>query len=252
MRLTIAAVLSVIVLSTIVFVATPAQADLLTFSDNACSGSSSGTGSFTACSSYSYINQAYGDTANVDVTYKDLTAENPGVSLQWLKGGFNDLKGVLWAQGGDCCSTARIELAPLGAQSVTLNSFDLGAFSDAIRSTQVQVLDLVTNAVLFSVNPTVGAGDVSSRFFPGVTSFNGLVIEWKNSAYNVGMDNVAFTIGPPPEARLETLVETPTAVVPEPGTLLLLGLGLAALVRVRCRVRERDALDRLGIVHCHR
>lgn len=221
MRWTGAAVLSVVVLSVTVFVPTSAQADLLTFPNNVCSGNSSGTGPFTACVDSGYINQTYGDTANVDVIYKNLTSGNPSDSLRWWSADYNDLVGILWADGGDCCSKGRIELAPLEGQAVTLNGLDLGAWPHAVRPTSLRVFDRVTNAVLFSADPTIGTGDVSNHFAPGVTSSNGLAIEWFNSAFNVGIDNVDFT----------------ATSVSEPGTLFLLGVGLAALVGARRRSR---------------
>lgn len=241
MRWTGAAILSAVVLSAIVFVAMPAQADLLTFSGDVCSGSSSGTGAFTACANLGYINQAYGDTANVDVIYKDFIG--PSASLQWWNAGYNELSGVLYADkhpemtdgSGDCCAKARIGLAPLGGASVTLNSFNLGSWPDDGMATQVQVLDLLTSAVLFSANPKIGTEGVSSQFFPSVTSFNGLAIEWQNSAYNIGIDNVDFSTWTPPGQPAGILAFTPTATVPEPSTLFLLGAGLTAFVGVRRR-----------------
>ena len=62
---------------------------MLDFPNDICSANSNGSGAFTSCGSF--INQAYGDAAGVNVTYKDLI--NVGTALHWWSAGYNNLIG---------------------------------------------------------------------------------------------------------------------------------------------------------------
>ncbi len=199
----------------VTIMASPVFADTLTFPNDRCAAVANGSGAYVACGNSAAINQNYGDSANVNVTYKDINV--PGSSLLWWDADYNDLRGVAWAQGGDSFSHARIEFAPLlTGESITINSFDMGAYFHTTRGTNLQISDLVTNAVLFTFTGNVGAEPNHTAFAPNVSSTNGLAIEWSNSAYNVGIDNITFT----------TSVVTG---VPEPGSLTLLGSGVLLL-----------------------
>ena len=123
-------------------------------------------------------------------------------------------------------SQATIDLRPLAGDSVELQGFDLGAYPDASRGTTVTVRDLVTDAVLFSFNGNVGtlpANQATHFTLAGVSSANGLRIQWQDSAYNVGIDNINFSVG----------------AVPEPGTWAMLAAGLLGLGAV-ARRRKPD------------
>lgn len=99
---------------------------------NICSAAVDGSGAFSACSDFGYINQAYGDVAGVvDVTYSQPSSSSSSspLSLRWWSTGYNDLYGVLWSDGSDASSHARIELKPLGGDVVTLTAFDFGAYN---------------------------------------------------------------------------------------------------------------------------
>lgn|SRR5579871_1831726 len=106
----------------------PACADLLISPNNICSNNLDGSGSFAACGNNSPINQAYGDTAAVNVTYMDKIHQ--GDSLRWWGIGYSNLPSAVWGGIDDATGDSwdRIELDPLGGLSVTLDSFDLGTF----------------------------------------------------------------------------------------------------------------------------
>jgi len=199
-------------------------ADSLTFPNNACASWSTGIGPNIACANSSFINQSYGDTASVNVTYQDVIAP-PGTTLRWWDTDYNNLVGVAWGTGGDANSHARIEIDPLGTDSVTLNSLDLGAWPNTSRDTNLQVKDLSTNTILFSFTGAVGVqpANTATHFNINVTSANGLAIEWFNSAFNVGIDNIDFTVAA-------------VSGVPEPSTYaFILGLALAGMTYARRR-----------------
>lgn len=204
-----------VVLTFVVLVAAPALADTLIFPNNICSDFSDGSGGFVGCADWSYINQAYGDTALVNVQYVDNV--NAGNSLRWWNTDYNNLVGVAFGGNGDCqgCSNNSIVLLPAVGYQVTLNSFDIGAYSHAIRDSHILIYEYGTNTVMMDYGAqTIGVGDLAVHFAPDVSSSLGIVINFYDSAYNNGIDNIDFTLSP--------------VGIPEPSSLLLLGSGLLA------------------------
>jgi hypothetical protein len=193
-----------------------------------CSGSADGSGAMVGCTTSNYINQGYGDvTGVVDVTYSQPLMAASLASLRWWDTSYNDLFGVLWAEGGDGpLSHARIELKPLDGNGIRLTHFDFGAYSHTTRHTLVDVYAIGSSVALFTFDGNVGADPNHTSFDVNVFSANGLWIDWRDSAYNVGIDNVAFN-------------SEAVGQVPEPTTLVLLGLGLAG-VGFRARKRTEN------------
>ncbi|MBV9743813.1 MAG: hypothetical protein JO099_08620 [Acidobacteriia bacterium] len=207
----------------LVAVGLPAFADLLTFPDSVCSANSDGSGAFTTCSDYSFINQAYGDTADATVTYIDKI--NTGQSLRWWATGYNDLPTAVWGGNGDGTGQSwdRIQITPNGNLSVTLNGFDLGAYNMTQRFTDLQILDAVTGSVLVDYGTQlIGAGNTATHFSPDVSSPDGIAIEWKDTGYNVGIDNIDFSVS--------------GGTVPEPAAYVPVALLLAGLAICRWRI----------------
>ena len=197
--------------------AAPAGAEVLTFPDNICNGS-------TACSDSSFIDASYGDVAGVvDVSYRNLLGNTQLTQLRYWHNDYNDLEGVAWTDGGDSNSRAEIFIQPLNGDAVTLHGFDLGAYFDSQLTTQFTILDGALN-VLFESGPlTIGIqpDNLHNHFaFANLSSLDGIRIQWGPSAYNVGIDNINFTVG---------------AQVPLPPAVTLFGGGLLALLGRRRR-----------------
>ncbi len=187
-----------------------------------CSSSVAGTGAMVGCASWSYINQSYGDVAGVvDVSYDQPL--HTGNTLRWWAGDYNNLYGVAFSDGGDGPgSHARIELKAGAANSlVTLTHFDLGAYPNTTRGTIVDIYEIGSTASLFHYDGNVGAGANPTSFAVNVSSSKGLWLEFRNSAYNVGIDNVEFNV----------------SSVPEPESYALMLAGLAAVGAVARRRR---------------
>lgn len=188
---------------------------------SACAAQSSGEGPFTVCGAGIAVNQAYGDVTDVvDVTYTDVRI--PTRSLLWWDTNYNNLYGVAYSSGNDADSWARIDLEPASGLQVNLDSFRLGAYNNQTRATNVAVYAIGDPTPLYVYSGSVGNGSVSSTLFDlDLTSVSGIRIEWRDSAVNVGIDEISFTVTPAPEPSTAALAAAAASA-------------LGALVRRRC------------------
>ena len=231
-----------LIAASIALFAGASHAYTLTFDPQAnnCTGNSNGTpAGDPACSTNGlYILETYGDVPGVvDVTYSQPDQQT-FQTLRWWNADYNELLGVLWADGGDGpASHARIELQALGGP-LTLTHLDLGAYSHATLGTHLTIWDLANvdkplSTPLFQYNGDVGVNshtppaDHSNSFDFAFVSAAGFRIDWQNSAYNVGIDNVTFDAA---------------AVIPEPETYAMFMAGLALLGFVAKRRTGRAAV----------
>ena len=202
-----------------------AQAGVIDFNgDNVvCSATVDGNGATGVCGNYSYIAQSYGDVAGVlDVQYSAPRLSDPH-SLRWWDASYNNLRGVAWADVSDADSRARIDLKPLNGQAVTLTHFDIGAYPSTTRYSTVTV-SAIGGPVLFSYGGNVGImpANLATSFDGNWSSSTGIRIEWADSAYNSGIDNISYRISP----------------VPEPAVFLMMLAGLVLLGGVAKRERS--------------
>lgn len=192
------------------FAATASKAAMLNFPSNICVN-------LAVCTDGSFISDTYGDVAGaLAVSFRNLQGEPAVTELRYWNNGYGDLQGVAWTRRSDAVSEAEIFLKPLGGRIVTLSAFDLGAFNNIARQSRFTILDGDFN-VLFSSGPLTIPAQLHSHFeFKGLTTTNGIRIQWGPSAFNVAIDNIDFTASFASQA-----VPVPPAMV-----LMLSGVGL--------------------------
>lgn len=207
----------IFVLASTLFVSSIANANLLDFSGNICNG---------ACVNGSKIENSYGDIAGqLDVVYNSNISLPPSDvitdrRLQYWDM-YSNLNSVAW---GTQAQTVEIFLNPLNGSLVTLNSVDFASYLSADRSSQFSVLDGLNN-VLFSSGVFNLSTDTQSFFLIGLSSINGLRLQFGPDAFNVGIDNINYTL---------SNGDTPNAV-PLPAAAWLFGSGIMGLFGLRRR-----------------
>ena len=194
-----------------------ASAAMLNFPTNICLG-------ITDCADGSFISDTYADISGaLEVSMRNLQGEPTLTELRYWNSGYGDLQGVAWTRRSDAVSQAEIFLKPLSGRIVTLSAFDLAAFDNVARPSQFTILD-GDFTVLFESGPLTVPAQLHSHFtFTGLTTTNGIRIQWGPSAFNVAIDNIDFTA---------SFVGQP---VPVPPAATLFAGGLALLARRRYR-----------------
>jgi MYXO-CTERM domain-containing protein len=212
--------------ASLLFLSSSAHAYLIDFGSSelpiACANNLAGEGKMLICAAGIAVNQSYGDVPGVvDVSYTDLN--DPTRSLVFWDTNYNNLYGVAIASGTNVDSAARIDLVPASGLQVNLASFRLGAYNKTTRGTNVLVLAIGDSTPLYAYSGGVGNGSVDSTLFDlDVSSASGITIAWSDSARDVGIDQISFTVTP----------------VPEPGSAALAAVAVVALIAL---ARRRDA-----------
>ena len=181
-----------------------------------CSSTNDGLGAIAGCSNYSYLHQTYGDIAGtVDVVYSAPRLVSQ--SLRWWADDYNSLYGVAWAASSDSDSKARIDIVALQSGSgITLTHFDMGAYPDTTLTTSITIKDLADNTILYSYVGAVGmygGNNTATPFDFNLSSSSGIRIEWADSAYNVGIDNITYNVTAVPEPETYALMLAGLAIV---------------------------------------
>lgn len=178
-----------------------AQASIIDFSGNICGG---------PCGNYSLIDANYGSGGGATVSY-DRNIGNgiqAGDRLSWWDS-YSGLPGVAW---GDPGAIVQMFISPdVAGTAITLNSFNLGSYVNANRTTQVTIRDGLNNILYSSGQFTVGATPFT--FSTPIVSTTGIAIQWGPDGYDVGIDNINFTV----------------SAVPEPATWAMMLVGFAGL-----------------------
>lgn len=118
-------------------------------------------------------------------------------------------------------------LTPASGYTITLNSFFLGSYGNAVRGTSYFVDNQSSAGIDQSSGPiTIGAPGLTAT--PALTSSQGIVIGFGPNAYNVGINHINFSVTAVPE--------------PESYALLLAGLGVIGGWAQRRKTRRPTAI----------
>ena len=188
------------------------QTYTLTFDGAICGGA--------VCADGDSIDPLYGSVPGVSVVVYSSDVNNIGSTnhLYFWSGGYSDLTNVAYGDYGGTPGFAIITLIP--NSTVTINSFDLGAWPNVDR--QSQVIWYSAEGQFGGPGPITVSGTTASHFTPNLSSTFGVAVLFGPDGYNVGVDNITYTI----------------TTVPEPGSwaLMLVGFGgLGAALRASRR-----------------
>jgi hypothetical protein len=187
-----------------------AQATVLTFDGNICDGSGN------VCTNGRDILQSYGDQPGaLDVMYERNLDVSGIAPLSFWDTQYSDLVNVAFGAGISGTGTAEIFLNSEPGYTLTLNGLALGAWPGRDRATQLTILG-GDGTSLFASGAITVLGATASRFAFALTHPDGIRIQWGPDAYNVGIDDIDFTLEGP-------------RVIPEPSALMLLVIALAVL-----------------------
>lgn len=181
---------------TLVLVSLPGSAIVLDFDPATACGA--------PCSNRDFIDQGYGDTSSVDVQW--------GTNTRHWETGFSTLENVGYHSDGTPNSGPFVvDLVALGASTVTLNSFDLGSWTNAGTATSLWTISEIGGSVLATSGSIFlnGVMNVSGTW----SSSTGISISIGPDANNVAIDNINFTV----------------SAVPAPAPLGLMALGLLGI-----------------------
>lgn len=210
--------------SGLLLASTASQGSVLDFNYNAAQITTTdafGNGPLLPLGSSNYVSQGYGDVSGqLDVSYRYLDTSNNHIAglLTWPNG-YDDLPFAAWngvQSGGD---RAQVELASLNGSLVSLNSFNLGSWSDANgKQETVKVFELGNPTAIFEFTGLIGVNDQSNLFEINTSSTKGFLIEWTNPWWT-GISNINHSV----------------SAVPVPASIWLFASALAGLVGLRRR-----------------
>ena len=154
------------------------------------------------------IPQDYGDTAEVDVSHRQLdgfgsTGTVIEATLGYWTSGYGNLNNVAYGLTAGASKVGEFRLDAIAGSTVTLDSFDAGDFRPDLTGIQeFKVYDGSWN-LIFSQSLDVSDA-THDTLTPSVTS-SSLIVQW-GYPYHIGVDNVAFTVNAAPEPSCAALV----------------------------------------------
>jgi hypothetical protein len=175
-----------------------------------------GAGTCTFSGSHCLMNQSYGDTATVDVTYDWINSSGTTLGSAHNSGtNFGDLGNVLVAGNFRDGTQGQLTLKARAGYELRLIDFDFAGYFNFAPSLSLKVLDLQGNELMAGIFNT-GTGSTHSSLVANTDFLSGIVIRWGPDSSVGGIDNIRYD------------TRSLTTAVPEPGSwaLMISGFGL--------------------------
>lgn len=183
----------------------------------------------TFSGNHCFMNQTYGDTAMVDVTYEWIDAAGTILGSAHNSGtGFGDLGNVLVAGNFRDGTLGQLTLKARDGYELRLIDFDFVGYFNFAPSLPLKVMDLHGNELVAGVFNT-GTGSTHSNLATNTNFMSGVVIRWGPDSSVGGIDNIRYDT--------RSLADA----VPEPRNwaLMISGFGLVGGVARRRIVARR-------------
>lgn len=188
-----------------------------------------GAGTCTFSGNHCFMNQSYGDTATVDVTYEWTSSNGTILGSAHNSGtGFGDLGNVLVAGNFRDGTLGQLTLKARDGYELRLIDFDFVGYFNFAPSLPLKVMDLRGNELIGGVFST-GTGSTHSSLVANTDFLSGIVIRWGPDSSVGGIDNIRYD------------TRSLTSAVPEPGSwaLMISGFGLVGGIARRRIVGTR-------------
>jgi hypothetical protein len=176
-----------------------------------------GAGTCTFSGNHCFMNQIYGDTATVDVTYEWISSNGTILGSAHDSGTvFGDLGNVLVAGNFRDGTLGQLTLKARDGYELRLIDFDFVGYFNFAPSLPLKVMDIQDNELIAGVFST-GSGSTHSSLVANTNFLSGIVIRWGPDSSVGGIDNIRYD------------TRSLTSAVPEPGSwaLMISGFGLA-------------------------
>jgi hypothetical protein len=196
-----------------------------------------GAGTCTFSGNHCFMNQSYGDTATVDVTYEWISSNGALLGAAHNSGtNFGDLGNVLVAGNFRDGTLGQLTLKARDGYELRLIDFDFAGYFNFAPSLPLKVMDLQGNELIAGVFST-GTGSSHSSLVANTDFRRGIVIRWGPDSSVGGIDNIRYD------------TRSLTTAVPEPASwaLMISGLGLVGGI-----ARRRIAGGRPQFACAHR
>jgi hypothetical protein len=230
----------------LLFTVMASAAHAVPFSMNVGSTGSSGTpcgsAATAACGNSSLIPNSFGDSADVDFSYRSLSSAGGGQTATsgsgggvggalpyYWNGAYSGQPGI-WSGLGASSSAIEVRVDANPGFDLTSVTFNLGAWPNVDRSTNWAVYDTSgsTWSLLSSANAvTVSGGTGLAIVLSGLSNVQGVALQFWNDAYNVGLTGVSGN--------------TSVSAVPVPAALPLLVSAIAGAGFVSRRRKAKKA-----------
>ncbi|MEW5684002.1 MAG: PEPxxWA-CTERM sorting domain-containing protein [Pseudomonadota bacterium] len=181
----------------------------------------------SGCGNGAAIEQSFGDSAFVDVSYRSVDSRTNAVIepfLRYWSTDVGDLEGVAYGGFGGPFSLSEITIAARDGFELSLESLDVATYLGRHATATFTVTDLDGRTILAPTTISTNVPSHNTLSLAGVYA-RGVVIRWTDS-YDNGVDNIRFDVRP-----------AITAAVPEPTTwaMMILGCGVVGTTMRRRR-----------------